>query len=48
MTIIEFDYDFLDNKLYPEIEILEKYRNGDVSRNSTGNQCSTFISDNVN
>ncbi len=48
MTIIEYDYEFLDNQIYPEIEIIEKYRNDDVSSNSTGNQCSTFISDNVN
>lgn len=39
MTLIEYDYNFLDKKLIPEIEKLEKNRNGDATGNTTGNQC---------
>jgi hypothetical protein len=42
MTLTEYYYDFVDNQLYPEIENLEKHRNGDASGNITGNQCSAY------
>lgn len=40
VTTIQYDYQFLDTKIFPQIEILEMHRNSDQSGNSVGNQCS--------
>jgi hypothetical protein len=39
ITTTEYDYQFLDSQLYPEIEKLEKHRFTDASGKSDGNQC---------